>query len=101
MNTRQSYTVAAGATQAVTWYGDGGWYDASIRDANDPNFLRRVAGCVQTQSGTLLTDSAIGNTSKKFVAALASQAVVRHVAVRLRRAAVEPQPEELGGHLRA
>ncbi|MCR5891107.1 MULTISPECIES: phospholipase C, phosphocholine-specific [Burkholderia] len=73
MNTRQSVTVAAGATQAVTWYGDGGWYDASIRDANDPNFLRRVAGCVQTQSGTLLTDSAIGNTGKKFVASLASQ----------------------------
>ena len=50
MNTRQSYTVAAGATQAVTWYGDGGWYDASIRDANDPNFLRRVAGCVRRRN---------------------------------------------------
>ncbi|AJY42588.1 phospholipase C, phosphocholine-specific [Burkholderia humptydooensis] len=73
MNRPQSFTVAAGATQAVTWYGDGGWYDASIRDANDPNFLRRVAGCVQALAGALLTDSAIGNTSRKFVAALAAQ----------------------------
>ncbi|KVT78855.1 phospholipase C, phosphocholine-specific [Burkholderia territorii] len=73
MNTPQSFTVAAGATQRVTWYGDGGWYDVSIRDANDPNFLRRAAGCVQAQTGTLLTDSAIGNTSGKFVATLAAQ----------------------------
>jgi phospholipase C len=73
MNSAQSVSVPAGATQAVTWYGDAGWYDASIRDANDPNFLRRIAGCVQTQSGTLLTDSAIGNTNGKFVPALASQ----------------------------
>ncbi|AOI62261.1 phospholipase C, phosphocholine-specific [Burkholderia territorii] len=73
MNTPQSVSVPAGATQAVTWYGDAGWYDASIRDANDPNFLRRVAGCVQAQAGALLTDSAIGNTNGKFVPALSSQ----------------------------
>lgn len=73
MNSAQSVSVPAGATRTVTWYGDAGWYDASIRDANDPGFLRRIAGCVQAQSGTLLTDSAIGNTNGKFVAALSSQ----------------------------
>ncbi|AFQ51694.1 putative phospholipase C [Burkholderia cepacia GG4] len=32
-----------------------------------------MAGCVQAQAGTLVTDSAIGNTNGKFVPVLASQ----------------------------
>ena len=71
-NAYTSTTVAAGATSDVTWLGDAGWYDASIRVPDDANFFRRVAGCVQQLSGTLYTDSAIGNTTQ-FVPALAMQ----------------------------
>ncbi|HDR9881385.1 TPA: phospholipase C, phosphocholine-specific [Burkholderia cenocepacia] len=73
MNSAQSVSVPAGTTQSITWYGDAGWYDASIRDANDSTFLRRIAGCVQAQMGALLTDSAIANTNGKFVPALSCQ----------------------------
>ncbi|MGS0896748.1 phosphocholine-specific phospholipase C [Burkholderia stagnalis] len=67
-----SLTIAAKQTQDVTWVSDAGWYDASIRVADDVNYFRRVAGCVQTLSGPWMTDSAIGNTSQ-FVAAFATQ----------------------------
>ena len=63
-NASASVNVAAGATQDVAWLGDAGWYDVAIRVADDVNYLRRVAGCVQLQSGSLLTDSAIGNTTQ-------------------------------------
>ncbi|WP_133646564.1 phosphocholine-specific phospholipase C [Paraburkholderia flava] len=65
-------TVAAGTSTNVTWLGNAGWYDASIRVADDVNFFRRIAGCVQQQTGTLYTDPAIGNTTQ-FVPLLAIQ----------------------------
>lgn len=63
-NPDATVTVAAGASQDVVWTGDVGWYDVSVRAADDVAYFRRVAGCVQAQTGALLTDSAIGNTSQ-------------------------------------
>ncbi|WP_323122012.1 phosphocholine-specific phospholipase C [Burkholderia alba] len=71
-NPYTTVTVAAGATQDVVWLGDAGWYDVSIRVADDAAYFRRVAGCVQPQTGALLTDSAIGNTSQ-FVPMFSAQ----------------------------
>ena len=66
-------TVAAGTEQSVAWLGSSdtfngsticsGWYDVSIRVAGDTAWLRRVAGCVQAQSGGLKTDPANGNST--------------------------------------
>ncbi|WP_186182702.1 phosphocholine-specific phospholipase C [Burkholderia gladioli] len=65
-------TVPAKQSYDVTWAGDAGWYDVGIRVADDVDFFRRVAGCVQTLSGPWKTDSAIGNTSR-FAPAVAKQ----------------------------
>lgn len=63
--TNKSVTVSVGAgmTQAIVWPGCYGWHDASIRIAGDVNYFRRIAGCVQAQTGPWKTDPAIGNAA--------------------------------------
>jgi phospholipase C len=58
-----SVTVGAGQSQALVWQSCAGWHDASIRIVGDVHYFRRIAGCVQQQTGPWYTDPAIGNTA--------------------------------------
>ncbi len=63
--------VAAGDEQHIPWRTAAGWYDVSVRIADDLAYYRRVAGCATAHRRDASTDPAIGN-SERFKPALAS-----------------------------
>ena len=56
-----SLTLAPGETLEPNWdmSGSGGWYDVSVHDPDDPSFLRRQAGRIETGSHST-SDPAMG-----------------------------------------
>ncbi|MNN87161.1 Non-hemolytic phospholipase C precursor [compost metagenome] len=53
--------MAAGETLILSWdmAQTGGWYDISVHDKDDPSFLRRLAGRIETGSHST-SDPAMG-----------------------------------------
>ncbi|TAN05572.1 MAG: phospholipase C, phosphocholine-specific [Rhodanobacteraceae bacterium] len=53
--------VRAGEVRRIPWRTVAGWYDASVRIADDLVYFRRVAGCIAPAGSQATTDPAIGN----------------------------------------
>ncbi|HEX7326445.1 MAG TPA: phospholipase C, phosphocholine-specific [Rhodanobacteraceae bacterium] len=60
-NAAQQVRVPARTVRRVAWRTAAGWYDASVRMADDLAYFRRLAGCIEEAADGMTTDPAIGN----------------------------------------